>query len=54
MLMGVSAHIEATANSEHLYVLLREKEPGFLAVLEMAVNGVDRELCGECPETAPR
>jgi hypothetical protein len=52
--MSVSANIQATANSEHLYMLLREKDPGFLAVLEMAVKHVDRELCGECPETGRR
>jgi hypothetical protein len=52
MLMSVSANIEAAANSEHLYVLLREKDPGYLAVLELAVNRVDRELDGECPEAA--
>lgn len=50
--MNVSANIEATANSEHLHMLLREKDPGFLAVLELAVNRVDRELSCECPETA--
>jgi len=54
MLISVSANIEATANSEHLYMLLREKDPGFLAVLELAVNRIDRELYGECPETARR
>jgi hypothetical protein len=54
MLMSVTANIEATANSEHLSTLLREKDPGFLAVLEMAVNRVDRELDGECPEAARR
>jgi len=52
MLMSVSANIEATANSEHLCMLLREKDPGFLAILEVAVNRVDRELYGECPGTA--
>lgn len=54
MFMSVTANIEATANSEHLYMLLREKDPGFLAALELAVNRVDRELHGECPETARR
>ena len=54
MLMSVNANIEATANSEYLYLLLREKDPGFLAVLELAVNRVDRELYGECPEAARR
>jgi len=54
MLMSVSANVEAAANGEHLYRLLREKDPGFLAVLELAVDRVDRELCGECPETARR
>jgi hypothetical protein len=54
MLISVTANIEATANSEHRYMLLREKDPGFLAVPELAVNSVDRELCGECPETARR
>ena len=54
MLMSVSANIETTANSEYLYLLLREKDPGFLAVLELAVNRVDRELYGECPEAARR
>ena len=47
----VSANIQATANSEHLR-MLREKDPGFLSVLELAVDRVDRELTGECPEIA--
>jgi len=54
MLMSVSANVEAAANGEHLFRLLREKDPGFLAVLELAVDRVDRELHGECAETARR
>jgi hypothetical protein len=54
MSVSVSANIDATANSEHLSMLLREKDPGFLAILELAVNRVDRELDGECPGTAWR
>lgn len=54
MSVSVSANIDATANSEHLSMLLREKDPEFLAMLELAVNRVDRELDGECQETAWR
>lgn len=43
-----------TANSEHLRMLLREKDPGFFAALELAVDRVDRELSGECLEPARR
>ena len=53
-LMSVSANAEGRANSERLHMLLREKDPRFLAVLELAVNRVDRELSAECPETARR
>ena len=52
--MSGSANSQATASSEHLHMLLREKDPGFLAVLELAVDRVDRELSGECLETARR
>jgi hypothetical protein len=54
MLMSVSDNIEAAANGGHLYMLLREKDPEFLAVLELAVDRVGRELDGECQETARR
>ena len=52
--MSDSANIQATASSEHLRLLLREKDPGFFAALELAVDRVDRELSGECLETARR
>ena len=52
--MSDSANIQATASSEHLRRLLREKDPGFSAALELAVDRVDRELSGECLETARR
>jgi hypothetical protein len=42
------------SNAEHLHMLLREKDPGFFAALELAVERVDRELSGECLETAGR
>lgn len=48
MLMSVSANVEAAANSDHVRALLREKDPGFLAALELAVDRLDRELRGEC------
>jgi hypothetical protein len=54
MLMSVNANSEAAANSEHLRMLLRDKDPGFLTALELAVNRVDRELYGECTEKARR
>lgn len=44
----------ATANGEHLRRLLREKDPGFFAALELAVELVDRELSGECLQPARR
>jgi hypothetical protein len=50
--MSGSANIQATASGEHLRMLLREKDPGFFAALELAVDRVDRELSGECLETA--
>ena len=34
----------AAENRAYLHVLLLEKEPGFLAALELAVNLVDAEL----------
>jgi hypothetical protein len=34
----------AVENRAYLHVLLLEKEPGFLAALELAMNRVDREL----------
>jgi hypothetical protein len=54
MLMSVNANSEAVANGEHLRALLLDKDPGFLAALELAVNRVERELCGECAEKARR
>ena len=36
----------AAENRAYLHVLLLEKEPGFLAALELAMNRVDRELSG--------
>jgi hypothetical protein len=50
--MSGSANIQATASGEHLRMLLREKDPGFFAALELAVDRVDRELSGEYLETA--
>lgn len=35
-------------------MLLREKDPGFFAALELAVDRVDRELSGESLEPARR
>jgi hypothetical protein len=52
--MSGSADIQATASGEHLRTLLREKDPGFFAALELAVARVDRELSDECQETARR
>ena len=52
--MSGSANIQATASGEHLRRLLREKDPGFFAALELAVARVDAELSSECLETAPR
>ena len=52
--MSGSANIQATASGEHLRTLLREKDPGFFAALELAVARVDAELSGECQETARR
>jgi hypothetical protein len=40
------------SNAEHLHLLLREKDPGFWAALELAVDRVERELSCECLETA--
>lgn len=37
----------AVENRAYLHVLLLEKEPGFLAALELAMNRVDRELSCE-------
>ena len=37
----------AAENRAYLHVLLLEKEPGFLAALELAVNLVDAELSAE-------
>jgi hypothetical protein len=37
----------AAENRAYLHVLLLEKEPGFLAALELAINIVDRELSDE-------
>ena len=42
------------SNAEHLHMLLREKDPVFFAALALAVDQVDRELSGECQETARR
>jgi len=52
--MSGSANIQATASGEHLRRLLREKDPGFFAALELAVARVDAELSGECLETTRR
>jgi hypothetical protein len=52
--MSGSADNQATASGEHLRTLLREKDPGFFAVLELAVARVDAELSSECLEIAPR
>jgi hypothetical protein len=41
----------AAENRAYLHVLLLEKEPGFLAALELAINLVDRELAGDRRET---
>jgi hypothetical protein len=49
---GVSEMEQATQNVGYLRVLLLEKEPAFLAVLELAVSRVDRELCDDRSETA--
>lgn len=35
-------------------MLLLEREPGFLAELELAIGRVDRELSGQSTETAQR
>ena len=51
---GVSEMEQAMQNTGYLRMLLLEKEPAFLAVLELAVSRVDRELCGDRPETAGR
>jgi hypothetical protein len=40
----------AAENRAYLHVLLLEKEPRFLAALELAVNLVDAELSGESLE----
>jgi hypothetical protein len=40
------------SNAEHLHLLLREKDPGFWAALELAVERVDRELSCDCLEPA--
>lgn len=42
----------AMENIAYLHMLLLEKEPGFLAALELAVNRIDRELSGARPEAA--
>ena len=52
--MSGSANIQATASGENLRRLLREKDPGFFAALELAVARVDAELSGECLEAARR
>jgi hypothetical protein len=44
----------ATGSDQHLRMLLREKDPGFFAALELAVELVDSELSAECPETVRR
>ena len=38
---------QAVENRAYLHVLLLEKEPGFLAALELAMNRVGRELSCE-------
>jgi hypothetical protein len=45
---------QAMENTAYLHTLLLEKEPAFLAVLELAVSRVDRELGGDMPEAARR
>ena len=41
-------------NSAYLRMLLLEKEPAFLAALELAVSRVDSELSGDRQETSRR
>lgn len=38
-------------NSAYLNMLLLEREPGFLATLELAMSRVEHDLSGDCPET---
>jgi hypothetical protein len=45
---------QAMENTAYLHKLLAEKEPTFLAVLQVAASQVDRELCSDRREVAQR